>query len=180
MNRSGELTRAAGGGNMKALMNARRVVLILLALALLGAAPAVAAQDELLRVEASVVPRHLGRGEEGHVALQLGVEAGITVSPHPDFIVEFKPCDELIFPKNFFTASDLGAATVEKDGQAYLSFDKPLRIPLTVSAKARKGSYILEGRIKYCARSVAEGWCVKSTAKFFVPYSIRAPAAKSS
>jgi hypothetical protein len=130
----------------------------------------------LLRIEASAVPRRLSRGEEGHIVLLLGVEPGITVSPHPEFIVEFKPSDELIFPKNFFTATDLGVETMEKDGQSYLSFDQPLRIPLTVSPKARRGSYILEGRIKYCALSAAEGWCVKNTAKFFVPYSTRAAA----
>ncbi len=149
----------------------------LFALALVLAALGVGeAQDELLRVEASVVPRRLARGEEGAVVLKLGVEAGIMVSPHPEFIVEFKPCEELVFPKNFFTATDLGVETLEKEGQQYLSFDKPLRIPLTVSARAKKGSYILEGRIKYCARSTAEGWCVKETAKFFVAYSTK-PAA---
>lgn len=132
------------------------------------------AQEELLRVEASIVPRRLARGEEGAVLLKLGVAAGITVSPHPEFIVEFKPCDEIIFPKNFFTATDLGVDTQDKDGQQSLVFDNPLRIPLTVSPKAKKGSYILEGRIKYCALSAAESWCVKNSAKFFVAYSIRA------
>jgi hypothetical protein len=158
-------------------MKARCLLLFAVAFVLL-ALPGVGAQDELLRVEASVVPRRLSRGEAGNVILKLGVEAGITVSPHPEFMVEFKPCEELIFPKNFFTASDLGVATLEKDGQQYLSFDKPLKIPLTVSPKARKGSYILEGRIKYCARSAAEGWCVKNTAKFYVAYSTRAAVVK--
>ena len=123
-----------------------------------------------------MVPRRLSRGDEGSVVLKLAVEKGITVSPHPEFIVEFKPSDELIFPKNFFTASDLGVITLEKDGEQYLSFDKPLKIPLTVSPKARSGSYILAGRIKYCARSAAEGWCVKNTAKFYVAYATRAAA----
>lgn len=160
---------------MGSAMKARRSPLFALVfvMAALGVGEA---QDELLRVEASVVPRRLTRGEEGAVVLKLGVEAGIMVSPHPEFIVEFKPCEELIFPKNFFTATDLGVETLEKDGQQCLSFDKPLRIPLTVSPKAKRGSYILEGRIKYCARSAAEGWCVKETAKFFVAYSTR-PAA---
>ena len=156
-------------------MKARFLLVPALALGLLLPPPG-EAQEELLRIEASAVPRRLSRGEEGHIVLRLGVEPGITVSPHPEFIVEFKPSDELIFPKNFFTATDLGVETLEKDGQSYLSFDQPLRIPLTVSPKARRGSYILEGRIKYCALSAAEGWCVKNTAKFFVAYSTRAAA----
>jgi hypothetical protein len=164
---------------MDPFMKARYLLLSALAFVLLWAPPG-DAQEELLRIEASAVPRRLSRGEEGHVVLKLGVEAGITVSPHPEFIVEFKPCEEIIFPKNFFTATDLGVATLEKDGQPYLSFDQPLRIPLTVSPKARRGSYILEGRIKYCALSTAEGWCVKNTAKFYVAYSTRATAAAKS
>ena len=149
----------------------------LLAVAFVLIAPPLGeAQDELLRVEASVIPRRLSRGEAGNVVLRLGVEAGITISPHPEFIVEFKPCEELIFPKNFFTATDLGVVTREDNGQPFLGFEAPLRIPLTVSPKAKKGSYILEGRIKYCARSAAEGWCVKNTAKFYVAYSTRASA----
>jgi hypothetical protein len=160
---------------MDSTMKARCLMLLAVA-AMLFAPPPGEGQDELLRVEASVVPRRLSRGEEGSVVLKLGVEAGITVSPHPEFIVEFKPCEELIFPKNFFTATDLGVGTLEEDGQQNLSFDKPLKIPLTVSPKAKKGSYILEGRIKYCARSAAEGWCVKNTAKFYAAYSTRSAA----
>ncbi len=161
---------------MDSTMKAYWLLLLAAAFLLLGP-PAVEAQDDLLRVEASVVPRRLSPGEAGSIVLKLGVEPGIAVSPHPEFIVEFKPSEEIIFPKNFFTASDLGVATMEKDGQACLSFDKPLKVPLTVSPKTRKGSYILEGRIKYCALSAAEGWCVKNTAKFYVAYSTRAPAA---
>lgn len=158
-------------------MKAIRLFLSLVALVLLGSALG-EAQDDLLRIEASVVPRRLSRGEEGVVLLKLSLQEGITVSPHPDFIVEFRPCEELVFPKNFFTASDLEVEVQEKDGQECLSFQKPLKIPVTVSPKAKKGSYILEGRIKYCARSTHEGWCVKNTAKFYVAYSTRAAASR--
>jgi hypothetical protein len=161
---------------MDPIMKPRSQLLSALVILLLWPPPG-GAQEELLRIEASAVPRRLYRGEEGHIVLKLGVEPGITVSPHPEFIVEFKPSEDLIFPKNFFTATDLGVDTLEKDGQTYLSFDEPLRVPLTVSPKARRGSYILEGRIKYCALSRAEGWCVKNIAKFYVAYSTRTAAA---
>ncbi len=138
-------------------------------------------QEELLRIEASVHPRRLARGEEGRVILKLSLPEGVVISPHPDFVIEFKPLAEVIFPKPFFAASDLAIGVEEKDGEECLDLGNPVKIPFTVSPEARKGSYILEGRIKYYARSKSEGWLVKNTAKFFVAFSTRAagPTKKS-
>ena len=131
------------------------------------------AQVDFLKIEASIVPRKLSRGEEGAVLLKLSLQEGITVSPQPDFIIEFKPCAEIIFPKNFYTATDLEVETVVREGEEFLGLEKAIRIPFTVSPEAKKGSHILEGRVKYFARSKAEGWCARNTAKFFVPFSTR-------
>lgn len=149
----------------------------LLALALPGHA-FLFGQEDFLRIEASVVPRRLSRGEEGAVVLRLSLMEGISISPYPDFIIEFKPCSELVFPKNFFSASDLEIEVLEKDGEKYLDFKEPLEVPFTVSLEAKKGSYILEGRIKYFARSQKEDWCVKNTAKFFVAFATRSTQVK--
>jgi hypothetical protein len=147
-------------------------ILCLAVLGLLGA------QEDFLRVEASIVPRKLSRGEEGAVILKLSLQAGITVSPLPDFTIEFKPCPGLVFPKNFYNATDLGIETEDRDGQESLNLQKPIRVPFTVSEEAGKGSHILEGRIKYFARSQEEDWCVKTTAKFFVPFFTRSASVK--
>jgi len=146
-----------------------------LSLALLGL---LSAQEDFLRVEASIVPRKLSRGEEGEVILKLSLQAGITVSPKPDFIIEFKPCPELVFPKNFYNATDMEIETEEKDGQESLNLQKAFRVPFSVSEEAGKGSHILEGRIKYFARSQEEDWCVKTSAKFFVPFFTRSTSVK--
>jgi hypothetical protein len=140
--------------------------------------PLLRAQEDFLKIEASVIPRRLSRGEEGVVLLKLSLREGISVSPHPDFIIEFKPCEELVFPKNFFTASDLGIEAQEADGEEYLDLRDPVKIPFTVSLEAKKGSHILEGRIKYFARSKGEGWCVRNTAKFYVAFSTRSAVVK--
>lgn len=134
--------------------------------------------DDLLNVEASIVPRKISRGEEGAIILKLSLEPGTIISPHPDFVIEFKPIEELVFPKNFFTASDLEINILEKDGEESLDFAAPLKIPFTVSLKAKKGSHILEGKIKYFARSKKEGWCVKNAAKFFATFYARPAGAK--
>ncbi len=135
-------------------------------------------QEDFLGVEASVVPRRLSRGEEGDVVIKLSLKEGVLISPYPDFIIEFEPCPALVFPKNFFTASDLEIEVLEKDGEKCLDFKNPVKIPFTVSLEAKKGSSILEGRIKYFARSTKEGWCIKHTARFFVPFATRAGLAK--
>jgi hypothetical protein len=131
-------------------------------------------QEDSLKIEASVVPRKLSRGEEGAVVLKLSLQEGIAVSPQPDFIIEFKPCAGIVFPKNFYNATDLGIDTAMRGEEESLDLDKAIRIPFTISPQAKKGSHILEGRVKYFARSRKEGWCVKNTAKFFVTFYSRA------
>ena len=131
-------------------------------------------EEGFLAVEASIVPRKLSRGEEGAVLLKLSHPEGLSISPKPDFIIEFKPCPEILFPKNFYTATDLEIETAVREGEESLDLKKAIRIPFTVSPEAKKGSHILEGRIRYYARSRAENWCVRNTAKFFINFSTRA------
>ena len=138
------------------------------------------AQDDFLKIEASIVPRKLSRGQEGAVVLKLSLQEGMAVSSQPEFIIEFKPCAEILFPKNFYTATDLEVENVVQPGEESLDLEKPIRIPFTVSPDAKKGSHILEGRIKYYARSREEGWCVKNTAKFFVTFFTRPSAVRKS
>jgi len=138
------------------------------------------AQEDFLKIEASIDPRKLSRGEEGAVLLKLSLQEDISVSPQPDFIIEFKPCAEIIFPKNFYTATDLEIETAVREGEESLELGKAIRIPFTVSPEAKKGSHILEGRVKYFARSQKEGWCVRNTAKFFVPFSTRSFSVRKS
>jgi len=138
----------------------------------------ISAQEDFLKIEASIVPRKLSRGEEGAVVLKLSLQEGIAVSPQPDFIIEFKPCAEILFPKNFYTATDLEIETSVRGDEESLNLEKAIRIPFTISPEAKKGSHILEGRVKYFARSREEGWCVKNTAKFFVTFSTRPGAVR--
>lgn len=143
-----------------------------------GALASWSEEEELIRIEASVSPRRLSRGEEGRVILRLSVPEGIDILHHPDFIIEFKPLAEVIFPKPFFNASDLGIGVEEKDGEERLDLKEPVRISFTVSPEARRGSHILEGKITYYARSKQEGWLAKNTAKFYIAFATRAVSLK--
>jgi hypothetical protein len=122
--------------------------------------------EDVIKVETNIRPLRVGRGEEGKVILKIDVKEGIMINTQPAFIVEFSPSEDLVFPKNFFTASDLNVEVVEENDRERLNLKKPVEIPFTVTKKAKRGIHILEGKIKYFATSAKEGWCLKSSAKF--------------
>lgn len=140
---------------------------------------AVAQEDEAcLKVEASIRPRWLSRGQEGKVILKIKLAEGITINPQPSFVIECTPCQELIFPKNFFTASDLEIEIIEKNNQEYLNLEKPIEIPFTVDLEAKRGHHTFEGKIKYFAFSKEEDWCLKSKEKFSASFYTRSTRIK--
>ncbi len=141
---------------------------------------ALAEKEKPLRIKSSLSPTRLFKAQEGKVVLELNVDKGIAISSNPSFIIEFNPCEELIFPKNFFTASDLEIETTEENGHEYLNLKEPIEIPFTVSTEAKGGRHILRGKIKYFARSTQEGWCLKVTSEFSTPFYTRQTVLKKS
>lgn len=135
-------------------------------------------EEACLRVEASVRPRWLSRGQEGKVILKIILAKGITINPQPSFVIECTPSQELIFPKNFFTASDLEIEIKEEDSQEYLNLEKPIEIPFTVNLEAKRGHHTFEGKLKYFAFSKEEDWCLKSTEKFSASFYTRSTRIK--
>ena len=107
--------------------------------------------EDLLKIEAGIVPRRLSRGQEGKIVLKVRLKKGIAVSALPAFTIEVEGVEDLVFPKNFFTGSDLALTRVEIDGRDCLDLQAPIEIPFTVGPKARRGVYVLRGRVKYFA-----------------------------
>jgi hypothetical protein len=123
--------------------------------------------EDLIKVDVSIVPRRmLRRREEGKIVLKLSVKEGIRVSSLPSFTIDLEPSNELVFPKNFFSASDLEIEIKEEEGKEYLDLKEPIEIPFSVSMDAKRGNHTIGGKIKYFACSQEEGWCLKYTAKF--------------
>jgi len=122
--------------------------------------------EDLLKVDVSIAPTRLRRGEGGKIVLKFSVKEGIKVSSQPSFTIDLEPSDELIFPKNFFSASDLEIEIKEEDGKEYLDLKGPIEIPFSVNMDAKRGNHTIGGKIKYFACSQEEGWCLKYTAKF--------------
>lgn len=130
-------------------------------------------ENRNLKIKSSIRPGKLSRTQEGEVIFELTVERGITISPQPSFTIEFSPCEGLVFPKNFFTASDLSVEILEEKGHEYLNLKEPIKIPFTVSTDAKRGRCTLQGKIKYFACSLENGWCLKTFSKFSVLFYIR-------
>ena len=153
----------------------RRILIVILGLlASAGRGPGAVGQEaELLKVDCTVAPSRLSRGQSGKAVIRFAVRGGVEISPHPDFIIEFSPGPELVFAKNFFTARDLEIKVDEKGGGESLTLGRTIEIPFTVSAEARRGTHRLQGRVRYFARSRSENWCVKETARFSASYYTR-------
>lgn len=129
--------------------------------------------DGVLKIEASARPEILSRNQEGKIVLKLLLPEGITIIPQPFFSVEFIPRKEVVFTKMILAASDLDLEILKENGEEYFNLDKPIEIPFKVSGEAERGKCRLEGKIKYFACSKDEGWCLKSTSKFFLDFYIR-------
>lgn len=130
-------------------------------------------ENDPLQVSVSIQSRRLSRGEEGTVVLKLSVGDDVLISPQPTFTIEFENCEALVFPKNFYSASDLDIDIIEEEGKEYLSITDPLEIPFTVDLKAAPGTHSLAGKIKYFACSKDRNWCLKNTTKFSASFYTR-------
>ncbi len=132
-----------------------------------------AEEDDSLKIKASINPKRLSRRQEGKVTLKISLKEGISINPQPSFVIEFEPSEEINFPKNFFTASDLEIETLEEDGGEYLNLEKPIEIPFSVKLEAHQGNHVLKGKIKYFACCPKEGWCLKSSMTFSASFYTR-------
>ena len=123
-------------------------------------------EEDLIKIDATISPNRLSKGKEGNVVLRFRVKEGITINPQPSLTIELSPSEELVFSKDFFTASDLEIEIMEEEGREYLVLTKQIEIPFMVSEEAVKGVHSLEGKVKYFAYSKAENWCLKTTSLF--------------
>ena len=130
-------------------------------------------EEELIKIDATINPGRLSKGNGGKIVLKFRVKEGITINLQPSLTIELSPSEELVFSKSFFTASDLEIEILEEEGKEYLALTKQIEISFTVSDKAEKGMHSLEGKVKYFAFSKAENWCLKTTSLFSASFYTR-------
>ena len=139
-------------------------ILIIAVFALIQVPSAI--EYELLQIKASLNPRRLSRGQEGEIVLKFTVKEGIVINSLPNFIIELDPLEELVFPNDFFSASDLEIKVIEENGKEFLDLTEPVNFPFTVKLSAKRGNHTVTGKVKYFAYSKAEGWCLKDKTTF--------------
>lgn len=130
-------------------------------------------ETDFVSASARIEPPRLAKGQEGAVVLRLALKPDIYLSHQPSFTIELISSDVLVFPKNFFTASDLGINVVAEEGREYLDVTDPIEISFTVNSEAERGYYTFNGKIKYFACSKSEGWMLKKTADFAADFIVR-------
>ena len=123
-----------------------------------------------LSITAKTNKKYYQQGEEGKIRLRITPRPDINISVYPDMLIRFKANANLVFAKNFFTASELDFLTVqEKDSDyVYYNLDKEIVLPFKVSESALLGRMLIEGEVAFSAIFVANHWCLKT----YEPFSI--------
>ncbi len=143
----------------------KKLLILIIAVFALIQVPS-ALEYELLQIKASLSPRRLSRGQEGEIVLKFTIAEGIVINSLPNFIIELDPSEELVFPKDFFSASDLEIKVIEVNGKEFLDLTELVNIPFTVKLSAKRGNHTVTGKVKYFAFSKEEGWCLKDKTTF--------------
>lgn len=127
-------------------------------------------EASVLEILASIEPPRLSRGQEGKVVFKFKIDENVRIIPLPHFIIEFEPSDALVLPKNFFSSSDLGIKILEENDREFLDLSEKVEVPFTVKLEAKRGRYLLKGKVRFFALSQTEDWCLKTSEKFSVSF----------
>ena len=148
--------------------------LLVACLLLLGSFLTLADQEEpavpYLQVEAKTNKKAYYQGEEGQIKLRITPRSDINISVYPEMLIRFRSNANLVFAKNFFTASELDFLTFqEKDTEyVYYNLDKEIVIPFKVSPNALLGRMRIEGEVAFSAIFLSNHWCLKTYETFEV------------
>ena len=129
-------------------------------------------QEDYLKIEAQITPRLIRQGEEGILKLKITPKDGIRISSHPEFIIKLKDNSNLVFPKIFFTASELNFHTKQESGTIILEMGKQIEIPFKVQENSLLGRHRITGEVVFTAVS-DDHWSLKTYQKFFTEFISR-------
>jgi len=138
------------------------VILFLLAVFFL---PSVANQDAYLDVFAQVSPSVIRQGQEGVLKIKIIPRASLRISANPELMIRFDNNSNLVYPKQFFTGSELNFKTVQEQDGIYLDFDREIEITFKVSEAALLGRQVISGEIVYTAL-FQDNWSIKTYQRF--------------
>ncbi len=123
------------------------------------------AQDELLKIECSIMPRQILQGEEGLLKMKIIVRDGVRISANPEFLIRLNENEGLSFAKIFFTGSELNLTTTQDKDGVFLDPRKEIEVPFTLSEDALLGNLTVSGEVVF-TMLFPDNWSVKTTQKF--------------
>lgn len=131
----------------------------------LSIAPPVTSQDAFLDIIVQVSPSGIRQGQEGVLKIKIMPRGSLRISANPEFMIKFDANNNLVYPKFFFTGSELNFKTVQEKDGIYLDFDREIEISFKVSDSALLGRQVISGEIVYTAL-FQDNWSIKTFQKF--------------
>jgi len=126
-------------------------------------------QEDYLKIDIQVTPKYIFQGEEGTLKIKITPKEGIKISSHPEFIIKLHDNSNFIFPKVFFTASELSFQTKQEDNVILLDLEKEIEIPFKVNDNSLIGRHKISGEVIFTA-IFKDNWSLKTYQKFITNF----------
>ena len=126
-------------------------------------------QEDYLKIDTQVTPKSIFQGAEGTLKIKITPKEGIKISSHPEFIIKLHDNSNLVFPKIFFTASELNYQTKQEDNVILLDLEKEIEIPFKVNDNSLIGRHKISGEIIFTA-IFKDNWSLKTYQKFITNF----------
>lgn len=126
-------------------------------------------QEDYLKIETQVTPKNIFQGAEGTLKIKITPKEGIKISSHPEFIIKLHDNSNFVFPKIFFTASELNYQTKQEDNVILLDLEKEIEIPFKVNDNSLIGRHKISGEIIFTA-IFKDNWSLKTYQKFITNF----------
>lgn len=129
-----------------------------------------AAEEDYLKINATVEPRSIYQAEEGFLKIKITPRNGIKISCHPVFMIKLDKSNDVFFPKLFFEASELDFHTRQENEAVYLELDKEVNLLFKVNEDSLIGSHTISGEIVFTA-VFKDNWSLKTYQRFNVAFT---------
>lgn len=143
----------------------RRIVIFIIVILNIFIYTNQSSQEDYLKIVTNVTPERVQQGEEGILKIKITPKDHIRISSHPEFIIKLDQTNTLIFPKIFFTSSELDFQTKQEQETVYLELNKEVEIPFKLSETSLIGKHTINGEIIFTA-VFKDNWSLKTYQKF--------------
>ncbi len=148
----------------------RKIIFILIMIAVALLTSFQTTEDDYLKITANVAPQYIKQGNEGTLKIRITPKNGIRISPHPDFVIRLDTNTNLSFSKLFFTASELDFQTKQENGAVFLELEKEVDIRFKVHPDSLIGKQKISGEVIFTA-VFKDNWSLKTYQKFDIDFN---------